>query len=136
VRMVRALLPGPPGVGRDAITATRVTRQVVRGKEGGIYTVLAPGPSVLLAPFLRVDRALNRVRGTPGRLAVTLLFWNAVCGVLVGALFLLLRDASGRPGLAALLSLLLALLPPLVFYSFQFYPETLGALALALLLRW
>jgi len=135
-RMMAALLPGPPGVGRGAITATRVTRQTVRGKEGGIYTVLAPGPSVLLAPFLRLDRAWNRAHGTPGRLAFTLLFWNAVCGALVGALFLLLRDASGRPGPSAALSLLLALLPPLVFYSFQFYPETLGALALALLLRW
>jgi hypothetical protein len=135
-RMMRALLPGPPGAGREAIAATRVTRQTVRGKEGGIYTVLAPGPSVLLAPFLRLDRAWNRAHGTPGRLAFTLLFWNAVGGALVGALFLLLRDASGRPGLAAALALLLALLPPLVFYSFQFYPETLGALALALLLRW
>ena len=33
--------------------------------------VLAPGPSLLLAPALRLDRALNLARGTPGRLAVT-----------------------------------------------------------------
>ena len=56
---------------RDAIRATRVTRQTIRGKEGGVYHVLAPGPSVLLAPALRVDRWLNRRDGRSGRLAVT-----------------------------------------------------------------
>ena len=45
---------------------TRITRQTIRGKEGGVYYVLAPGPSLMLAPALRVDRALNLARGTPG----------------------------------------------------------------------
>ena len=36
--------------GRDAIVATRISRQLVRGKQGGVYSVLAPGPSLLLAP--------------------------------------------------------------------------------------
>ncbi len=50
-------------VGRDAIRATRVTRQTIRGKEGGVYYVLAPGPSLMLAPALRLDRAVNLARG-------------------------------------------------------------------------
>ncbi|HET8647030.1 MAG TPA: hypothetical protein VFO85_16155, partial [Vicinamibacteria bacterium] len=135
-RMTAALLPGGAGVGVEAIRATRITRQVVRGKEGGVYTVLAPGPSLLLALPLRLDRALNLARGTRGRLGLTVLFWNVLAAALVAALFLLLRDASGRPGLAAALAGLVALVPPLVFFSFQFYPEMLGALALALVLRW
>ena len=135
-RMESAMLDGGYGaVGASAIRATRVTRQTVRGKEGGIYYVLAPGPAFLLAPALRVDRALNLARGTEGRLAVTLLLWNAVAAALVAAVFLLARDATGRPGLAAAVAGLFALVPPLLFYFYQFYPETLGALALALALR-
>ena len=53
-------------VGRDAIRATRITRQTIGGKDGGVYHVLAPGPSLLLAPTLRVDRALNLRFHTPG----------------------------------------------------------------------
>ena len=85
--------------GRGAIRATRIARQVVRGKDGGVYSVLAPGPSLLLAPALRADRALNRARGVEGRLAVSVLFFCALAAWLVAALFLLVRDATGRPGL-------------------------------------
>jgi hypothetical protein len=134
-RLFSALVPGGPGVGAEAIRATRITRQVVRGKEGGVYTVLAPGPSLLLAGPLRLDRAWNRRHGTPGRLGFTLLFWNALAAALVAALFMLLREATGRPGLAAAVAILLAFLPPFLLYSFQFYPEMVGALALAALAR-
>jgi hypothetical protein len=126
---------GYAAVGAAAIRATRVTRQTVRGKGGGIYYVLAPGPAVVLAPALRVDRTLNRMRGTEGRLAVTLLLWNAVAAALVAAVFLLTRDATGRRGLAAVVAGFFALVPPLLFYFYQFYPETLGALGLAVALR-
>jgi hypothetical protein len=135
-RMESAMLHGGYGaVGASAIRATRVTRQTVRGKEGGIYYVLAPGPAFLLAPALRVDRTLNLIRGTEGRLAVTLLLWNAVAAALVAAVFLLARDATGRPGLSAALAGFFGLVPPLLFYFYQFYPETLGALGLAVPLR-
>jgi hypothetical protein len=134
-RMVAALAHGPRAVGASAIRATRITRQTIRGKEGGVFTVLAPGPSMLLAPVLRLDRALNMARGTPGRLAVTVLFWNALAAALVAAVFLLARDGGAGAGAAAAIAGLTALLPPMLFYSYQFYPEMLGALFLALALR-
>jgi hypothetical protein len=131
VRMTVAAVRG--AAGRDAIRATRIVRQTVRGKEGGVYYVLAPGPSLMLAPTLRLDRALNRARGVEGRLAVSVLAWNALASLLVASLFRLLRDATGRPGLAAALAFAFALLPPFLFYFFQFYPEMPGALVLAVL---
>jgi hypothetical protein len=121
--------------GKDAIRATRITRQTVRGKRGGVYYVLAPGPSLLLAPALRLDRAINRARGVEGRIAVSVLLSVALAALLVAALFLLVRDATGRPGLAASLAFGFALVPPFLFYFFQFYPELPGALVLAVSLR-
>lgn len=134
-RMIAALASGPRSLGASAIRATRITRQTVRGKEGGVFHVLAPGVSVLLAPALRIDRAINLRRGTWGSLGATLLLWNALAAGLVSALFLLARDATGRPGLAAALAAGFALTPPFLFYFFQFYPEMLGALALAIAAR-
>jgi hypothetical protein len=131
--MAAALARGEAG--RDAIRATRVTRQTVRGKDGGVYYVLAPGPSLMLAPALRLDRAINLSRGEPGRVAVSVLIWCGLAALLVVALFRLVRDTTGRPGLAAILALGFALVPPFLFYSFQFYPEMLGALVLAIAFR-
>jgi hypothetical protein len=68
-------------------------------------------------------------------LGVTLLLWNAVAAALVAAVFLLARAATGRPGLSAVVAGFFALVPPLLFYFYQFYPETLGALVLAVALR-
>ncbi len=130
-RMFRALLGGPAALGKDAIQAERITRQTIRGKEGGVYYVLAPGPSLLLAPTLRVDRTVNRARGTPGRLAVSVLLWNLLAAALVAAVFALARDATGRPGLAAAVAFGFAVVPPFLFYGYQFYPEMPGALVLA-----
>jgi hypothetical protein len=135
VRMLSALARGPHAVGASAIEATRITRQTVRGKEGGVFHVLAPGVSAILAPALRIDRAVNLRRGTGGRLGATMLLWNALAAALVAAVFLLARDATERPGLAAALAAGFALTPPFLFYFFQFYPEMLGALGLALALR-
>jgi hypothetical protein len=133
--LAMALPRGRHAWGASAITATRITRQTIQGKDGGVYHVLAPGPSLLLAPALRVDRWLNQRAGTRGPLRASLLLWNALAGALVSATYLLLRDATGRPGLSALLASLFALVPPALFYFFQFYPEMLGALVLAVALR-
>jgi hypothetical protein len=132
-RMAVALGRGEGG--RDSIRATRVTRQTIRGKDGGVFYVLAPGPSLILAPGLRLDRAINLARGEPGRVAVSVLLWCALAALLVLALFLLVRDATGRPGLAAAIAFGMALVPPFLFYSFQFYPEMVGALVMAVAFR-
>jgi hypothetical protein len=121
--------------GHDAIRATRIARQVVRGKDGGVYSVLAPGPSLLLAPALRADRALNRARGVEGRVAVSVLLFCGLGAGLVAALYRLVRDATGREGLAAALALFSFVVPPFLFYFHQFYPEMLGALVLAIAFR-
>lgn len=121
--------------GRDAIRATRIARQVVRGTDGGVYSVLAPGPSLLLAAPLRADRAQNLARGVEGRLAVSVLVFCALGAWLVAAVFALVRDATGRAGLAAALAFFFALVPPFLFYFYQFYPEMLGALVLAIVFR-
>jgi len=126
----------PLGVLRtDAIEASRLARQTIAGKRGGVYHVLAPGPSLLLALPLRIDRALNLRLGTPGRLRTSLLVWNALAACLVVALYGLLRAVTGRRGLAALLAAGFALIPPFLFYSYEFYPEMPGALVLALAIR-
>lgn len=122
-------------VGRDAIRASRITRQTIRGKDGGVYYVLAPGPSLMLAPALRVDRAVNLARGEPGRVAVSVLLWSALAALLVTAVFQLVRDATGRPGLAAALAFGFAATPPFLFYFFQLYPEMVGALVMAVAFR-
>ena len=131
--MVSAVARGEAG--RSAIRATRITRQTIRGKDGGVFYVLAPGPSLLLAPALRLDRAVNLTRGEEGRVAAAVLLWCALGALLVAALFQLVRDATGRPGLAAALAFGFALTPPFLFYFFQFYPEMPGALVLAVAFR-
>jgi hypothetical protein len=133
--MARSLGARPSVFGLEAIRATPVTRQTIRGKDGGVFYVLAPGPSLVLAPLLRVDRALNQARGTPGRLAVTLLAWNALAAGAAAAAFLLLRDVTGRAGLSAIAAAAAALLPPALLYAYQLYPEMLAAGAMALALR-
>ncbi|HVR71830.1 MAG TPA: hypothetical protein VMT87_13395 [Vicinamibacteria bacterium] len=135
VEMAGALAHGPSAVGLEAMRASPMTRQTIRGKDGGVYYVLAPGPSLLLAPLLRADRALNLLRGTPGRLTVTLLVWNALAAGAAAAVFLLLRDATRRAGLAALAAAVAAFVPPALFYAYQFYPEMLAAGATAVALR-
>jgi hypothetical protein len=133
--LARAAFAEPGPFDRRSVRATRVNRQTIRGKDGGVFHVLAPGPSLALAPLLRLDRASNLRLGRQGRLAATVLAWNALAAALVGAVFLLVRDACGRPGLAAGTAAFFALVPPFVFYSFQFYPEMPGALLLALAFR-
>jgi hypothetical protein len=131
--MAAALARGEAG--RDAIRATRIVRQTVRGKDGGVYYVLAPGPSLMLAPTLRLDRAINLARGDAGRVAVSVLAWCVLAALLVTVLFQLVRDTTGRPGVAAALAFGFAVVPPFLFYSFQFYPEMVGALIMAVAFR-
>ncbi len=131
VRMLQGLFASPSSLSSESIQATRLGRQTIYGKEGGIYHVLAPGPSLVMAPLLRVDRWLNLRDGQQGRLRATLLGWNVISAALVAMLFILVRDATESPGLAATLTAFFAFTPPFIFYFFQFYPEMPGALLLA-----
>ncbi len=128
--MVRAARPGGDGLGAASIKATRVFRQTVAGKDGGVYHVLAPGPSFLLAPLLRLDRAFNLALSTPGRLRVSLLFWFVLSAAIPVLVLRVLGMLDGRSGGAVLIVAASALAPPLVFFFYQFYPESLGGLGL------
>lgn len=117
------------------IQAEGLAHLTVRGRDGGAYHVLAPGPAFLLAAPLRLDRALNRLLGTPGHIGLTLLLWSLLAAATVAATFDLARAATGRAWSAALAALACAALPPLLFYSFQFYPEVPAALVFTLAAR-
>lgn len=133
--LLEALARGPSAWTAEAIRARPTAHLTVRGPDGGAYHVLAPGPALLLAPALRVDRALNRALGRPGRVTVALLLWNALAAALVAALYALMRACGVAWGLAAGLAGFVALTPPLLFYFHQFYPEVPAALLLVLALR-
>jgi hypothetical protein len=113
--------------------ARRANRSMFRSAEGGIYYINAPGPGLLLVPAVLVDRALNRAFGWNRQLAV-ILFWQFLSALLVLEMFLCGADVAGRA--AALVSAFAAaLVVPLLFYSFQIYPELPAALLLLFAFR-
>ncbi len=130
-RALEALLAGPSSFAPERIRALPDAHLTVRGPDGGAYHVLAPGPAVLLAPALRLDRALDRARGTPGRLAAAVLLWNLLAAVVVALTWSLARGVGAGPRAAGLATAAVALFPPLLFYHHQFYPEVPAAAVLA-----
>ncbi len=130
-RLCRALATGRLPTAAAANEARPDAHLTVRARDGGAYHVLAPGPALLLAPALRLDRAWNLAYGTPGRLGFTLLLWNLLAAGVVAATFVLAREVARSTGLALAVAAAVALTPPLLLYSFQFYPELPAALALA-----
>jgi hypothetical protein len=104
-----------------------------RSAEGGIYYINAPGPGLLLVPAVLVDGALNRAFGWKRQLAV-ILFWQLLAALLVLEMVLCGADVAGtRAGL--LTAFAVALIVPLLFYSFQIYPELPAALVLLFAFR-
>ena len=113
--------------------ASRANRSMFRSAEGGIYYINAPGPGILLVPAVLVDRVLNRLFGGSRQLAV-ILFWQLLGALLVLETYRSAAEVAGRA--AALLSALTAaLIVPLLFYSFQIYPELPAALLLLFAFR-
>ena len=123
-------------VGASAIRATRITRQTIRGKEGGVYHVLAPGPVAAARA-----RAARRPRAEPRA---------GHAGPAGGDRGSLERAGRGAGGGACSSSRATGerarawrrrwpawprCCRRCVFYSYQFYPEMLGALFLAVALR-
>lgn len=130
-RAVRQVAAGPAAFDPAALRARPEAHLTVRGPDGGAYHVLAPGPALLLAPTLRLDRALNQVRGTPGRVDLAVLLFNLLAAVVVALTWALARAAGAAPLAAGLASAAVALFPPLLFYHHQFYPEVPAAGILA-----
>lgn len=113
--------------------ASRANRSMFRSAEGGIYYINAPGPGLLLIPAVLVDRALNRAFGWNRQLAV-ILFWQFLSALLVLEMFLCGAAVAGRaPALVSAFTA--ALIVPLLFYSFQIYPELPAALLLLFAFR-
>jgi hypothetical protein len=113
--------------------ARRANRSMFRSEDGGIYYINAPGPGLLLVPAVLADRALNRAFGWNRQVAV-ILFWQFLAALLVLEMFLSVADVAGRA--AALVSAFTAaLIVPLLFYSFQIYPELPAALLLLFAFR-
>jgi len=113
--------------------ARRANRSMFRSAEGGIYYINAPGPGLLLVPAVLLDRALNRAFGWNRQLAV-ILFWQFLGALLVLEMFVCGADVADRA--AALVSAFAAaLIVPLLFYSFQIYPELPAALLLLFAFR-
>jgi hypothetical protein len=73
-----------------------------------------------------LDRASTRA-GTPGRLAVTVAFWNALAAALVAAVFLLARDGGSGAGNGGRHRRADRAAAAACFYSYQFYPGDAGS---------
>ncbi len=108
--------------------ASRANRSMFRGADGGIYYINAPGPGLLLVPAVLVDSALNRALGESRQLAV-ILFWQLLGALLVLEMYLCAGDVAGRAA-ALVTAFTAALIVPLLFYTFQIYPELPAALLL------
>jgi hypothetical protein len=108
--------------------ASRANRSMFRGADGGIYYINAPGPGLLLVPAVLVDGVLNRALGGSGQLAV-ILFWQFLGALLVLEMYLCAGDVAGRAA-ALVTAFSAALIVPLLFYTFQIYPELPAAFLL------
>ncbi len=93
---------------------------IQRGADGGIYSIHAPGVSMLVAPAF----ALYGYRGAQA----TLLVLSAVTGALV---WLIGWHATGRHGAAWFAWAGVALTPALLLHSGMVFPDAPGALAVA-----
>ncbi|MGH9334098.1 MAG: hypothetical protein ACRD21_10150, partial [Vicinamibacteria bacterium] len=113
---------------RGEMKAWRANRSMFRSPDGGIYYINAPGPGLLLVPAYLTDRFLNRAFGVDRQLAV-ILFWQLLAALLVYETFLAASDVAGRAA-ALVAAFSAALIVPLLFYSFQIYPELPAALLL------
>lgn len=103
---------------------------LLKGKNGGLYQMHAPGISFAILPAYAIDRWLfNRgfSRFADDLFAVNVTFLIIVV-LLAGVLFRLIAHQIGDPMVAAVVAVGCLTSFPLAAFTFQFYPETLGAL--------
>lgn len=108
----------------------RVSGGRLAGQEGDWvgreYLVNRPGLPILIAPAYWVGfHSQSRIR------FAVLAWMNFLAATLGAIMFLLARAVSRAPGPSALAALLVALTPPLLYYSSQIYPELPAGLFLA-----
>jgi len=109
--------------------AREANRAMLRGVDGGIYYINAPGPGLLILPAYLVDRTLNRALRAERQIAV-MLFWNLLAALL---LLEMARAASALEGQVAAgwaAAFLLGFAPPVLLYTHHVYPELPASLAL------
>ena len=113
--------------------ATYVGNWFVTGKNGGLYQIHQPGISIVLLPAYAIDRWL--FDGGRARLADDLFAVNTVMLmiflVLAGVTFRLVDLVVQHRATSALTTLVCLVSLPLASFVFQFYPETLGAVLVA-----
>jgi hypothetical protein len=115
------------------LTARRANRAMFRSADGGIYYINAPGPGILLVPAYLADRFLNRTFGSRRQIAA-ILFWQVLGAILVHQMALAAAFLAGRAA-ALTVAFAFALAVPLLFYTFQIYPELPAALFLLFAFR-
>ena len=113
--------------------ASRVNRSMFRSVDGGVYYINAPGPGVLLTPAYLVDRTVNRWFGSKRQIAV-IVFWQMLGALLVYEIVRSVAEISGRSS-GIVTAFAIALAVPLLFYTFQVYPELPGGLVLLFAFR-
>jgi hypothetical protein len=113
--------------------ASRVNRSMFRSVGGGVYYINAPGPGLLLVPAYLADRVLNRWFGGNRQLAV-IVFWQLLGALLVFEIVRAVDEISGR-GAGVVVALAVAATVPVLFYTFQIYPELPGGLFLLFAFR-
>jgi hypothetical protein len=138
-RTARALASIPPAAFRTAVEAVAAAfgrppegeaaslgGQVVRGRKGGEFYVYLPGLPVLLLPAMALDSVV-----APSYLGTVMLFSIALGALNAFAVYRLMTTVypEGKDNL--LVSMALALTPPLFAYSFQIYPEVTASICLS-----
>ena len=115
------------------LRASRSNRSIFRSVGGGNYYINAPGPGLLLVPAYIVDRYLNRWLDTRQQLAI-IFFWHFLSALLVLEMVLVSKKLAGLSA-AATTAFSAAASVPILFYSFQIYPELPAALFLLFAFR-
>ncbi len=115
------------------LRASRGNRSIFRSVGGGNYYINAPGPGLLLVPAYLVDRYLNRWLGTRRQLSI-IVFWQFLSALLVLEMVRASEELAGI-GAAATTAFSVAASVPVLFYSFQIYPELPAALLLLFAFR-
>lgn len=118
---------------RGELTATRANRSMFRSAAGGVYYINAPGPGLMLVPAYLLDRKLEAWLGIRTQAAV-IVFWQLVGALLVYQIVLAATEIAGRSA-ALLVAAAVGLTVPVLFYTFQIYPELPGGLALIVAFR-